>query len=63
MNNNLPGRARTPEQKKEILDRLLEAWKKHPHLRLGQMICGAFDHKDFFYLEDDKFIKELEEWK
>ncbi len=34
----MKGRATTPEQKSELDRRLLAAWQKVPHLRLGQLI-------------------------
>ena len=54
------GRAVTDEQKRLILDRLYIAWCNMPALRLGQLIKNVFGDKDFFYVEDDDFIEEVE---
>lgn len=37
----IDGRATTDEQKKQIMDQLLEQWKLVPALRLGQLLCCA----------------------
>lgn len=61
---SLSDRALTPEQKKEITDRLLAAWLRVPELRLGQMIAVATDaHPDIFFVEDYFLIQEIEEEK
>lgn len=36
------GRAETDKQKRQVIESLLEAWKKAPHLRLGQLINCSF---------------------
>lgn len=41
--------------------KLLKIWEKNPELRLGQLIWNAFDGKDFFYVTDEDFIKQIEE--
>lgn len=60
----MKGRAVTPEQKREVIERILEAWiRLHPHERLGQMLHNACSSDgDFFYIEDDR-IAELAERK
>lgn len=60
---DMPGRALTPEQKKEITDRLLAAWLRVPAMRLGQLIMNATSGRDIFYAEDYPLIREIEEWK
>lgn len=70
-----PGRAHTPEQKRELLDRLYVAWLKKPQLRLGQLIFHAtaewktpdFDPvrergwgQDTQGIEDERFIEVIE---
>ena len=58
---------------KKILKRLEKIWEKSPDLRLGQLILNAFHsenynpmkgynspNKDFYYIEDEKFIDRLE---
>jgi hypothetical protein len=52
----IPGRAHTPEQKRELLDRLYVAWLKKPQLRLGRLVFNAtarFDAKKIHH--DDRF--------
>lgn len=56
-------RAITNEEKKIIIDRLYEAWKKEPQMRLGQLITVAFKGLDFFYTEDEDFISTIEDDK
>jgi hypothetical protein len=64
----LKGRAETDSQKKEILDKLLEAWKKSPLQRLGQLIDNALyaDRKELkknlFYIEDQDFIELVDKF-
>jgi|GEM_PF-2589869 len=53
-------RARTPEEKLQVIQRLYTAWCKVPELRLGQLIQSTFKG-DCFYVSDDKFIKCIEE--
>lgn len=54
-------RAKTPAQKKEVLDRILQIWIANPSLRLGQMISIALpDGGDPFYVEDYALIEKLE---
>lgn len=38
-------RANTDLEKKQIVDRLLAVWKKHPELRLGQLLQIVFEEK------------------
>jgi uncharacterized protein YihD (DUF1040 family) len=52
-------RAKTIEQKQEIINRLLELWNKNPQLRLSQLILNVF-RDDFYYKEDFVFIEQLE---
>ena len=61
----LPGRAQTPEQKKEVLDRLLQAWIDCPEMRLGQLVDNAMyinrDNKpNLFNIEDMALIEIIE---
>lgn len=55
------GRAYTPKQKKELLDRLYQAWMKAPELRLGQLISASQTTTGLFYVEDKDFIGAIEE--
>ena len=64
MNNKIKDRAETPEQKADILKRLLECWLKSPSLRLGQMLDAItyLDDQKLFLIEDEAIIVILEEW-
>lgn len=51
-------RALTPEQKKDVLDRIYKAWLDAPHQRLGQLLSNSVHvHREddgvaLFYVED-----------
>lgn len=51
-------RALTPEQKREVLNRIYAAWVSAPHQRLGQLLSNSVHmHRDsdgtsLFYVED-----------
>ena len=67
---------RDPERIPRICRELQELWAKHPDLRLGQLIWNAMHDSigqgalandydgtgcmDFFYMEDEEFIKAIE---
>ena len=51
-------RARTPEQKLDIIERLYEVWLAHPGLRLGQLIANVY--RDPYYIEDYDLVETLE---
>lgn len=62
----LDRRALTPEQKKQVLDDILEQWLKKPELRLCQMISNALPRSqdvggpvDIFYVEDLDLVEHL----
>ena len=62
----MKGRAVTPEQKRELLDRIYEVWcdKSCSELRLGQLIGNATElgwctGNRLFYVEDSALIDEL----
>ncbi len=54
--------------KKDITNKILAAWEKVPHLRLGQLIENAVDEEyknsklkvDLFYIQDDKLLELIE---
>ena len=54
---------RDPNRIDPILDEIREIWKRHPDLRLGQLILNARlgeDHAPRLYnLEDDRLIERL----
>lgn len=64
MNN--PKRAKTEQQKADINNRILEAWKKVPELRLGQLIDNAIwwdglkIRPPLFYFEDQDLVEAVE---
>lgn len=47
---------------KEVINILLKSWNRVPELRLGQLITCVFKDKDIFYITDEDFIKEIEQW-
>lgn len=54
--------------KKDITNKILAAWEKVPHLRLGQLIENAIDEEyknsklkvSQFYIEDYKLVELIE---
>lgn len=54
----------TDEQKQEVTDRLLAAWKKEPKLRLGQFIYCVIGGNDdvLFNIEDYPLAERMELW-
>lgn len=54
------GRAETPEQKREVIERLYAAWLKLPQMRLGQLLSNAGGQYDDFYTEDFVFVDNIE---
>ena len=58
----MEGRAKTPEQKRAILERLYSVWLTHPHLRLGQLLHNVVDGtgQALFYIEDQPLIEACE---
>ena len=62
MSRNIDRRARTPEERAEILDKLEGIWNRYPSLRLGQLltICTSRNSRSLFYIEDKDLIDLLE---
>lgn len=55
-------RAKTPEQKKEIVEDLLSIWLDNPKLRLGQLIGNVYHAPsggDPYHVEDYDLINEI----
>lgn len=54
----------TDEQKEEVAARLLACWKKHPKLRLGQLLFCVMggDGDVLFNLEDYPLAELTELW-
>lgn len=57
----LEGRATTDEAKREIVEKILESWKRAPCLRLGQLIVNSVKG-DVFYVEDVDLSSAVEEF-
>lgn len=56
---------RDPKRIPKILERLRVIWEQNPDMRLGQLIENVFPNTEFdyisaYFLEDEPFIKELE---
>lgn len=45
---------RDPKRIDRILDQIREVWKKHPDLRLMQLLGNCFQGIDNYYTEDDE---------
>lgn len=63
----VPRRVRDPERIGRILDMVGELWRRHPDLRLGQLLMNAIyrgDQADAdpFYVEDDALEGWLKAW-
>lgn len=58
------GRALTPEQKRDAVERLLVAWEARPDLRLGQLLVVACEHRTpprpLFAVEDADLVAYVE---
>jgi hypothetical protein len=48
--------ASTPEQKREIIERLYQLWSKNPEMRFGRMVSVP----SLYYVSDFKLIEDLE---
>ena len=47
----------------KFLEELGEIWKKHPELRLGQLIDNTLlEEEDLYYISDTKLLERLKEW-
>lgn len=53
---------RNPARIPIVLDAIRKVWERSPDLRLCQLIYCVTARLDQFMLEDDAFIKELNEW-
>lgn len=53
-------RAQCKEERRDIIEKLLKLWEKHPELRLGQLVYNLSYRKfqDVFYIEDYDLISE-----
>ena len=64
MINQIKNRAETPEQKADVLKRILDCWTNQmPSLRLGQMLLNLVEEDSQLWLvEDESLVKRLENW-
>jgi len=51
----------------KILERLRKVWEQHPDMRLSQLIENVYpntpyDHIEAYYVEDEAFIKSIEDF-
>lgn len=46
----------------KILERLSVVWKKHPDLRLGQLIGNVVAGNTMYYAEDEELIEAIEKF-
>ncbi len=53
-------RAWTPEQKRQIVERLYALWLAHPAPRLGQILANAYSHAALYNVEDADLLATLE---
>lgn len=60
---SLGGLMRDPNRIDEIIERLTKVWKKHPNMRLGQMIMNAefYAKVSLFFVEDENLVESVEE--
>jgi uncharacterized protein YbaP (TraB family) len=64
MSNQIKNRAETPEQKADVLKRVLDCWANQlPSMRLGQMLLNLVEKEHQLWLiEDETLTQRLEEW-
>lgn len=64
MTNSIKTRAETPEQKAEVMKRILECWQtSFPTMRLGQLLLNLVDQEPQLWLIEDTVIADrLEAW-
>ncbi len=55
-----------PHVEDDVIEALMEAWSKHPAMRLGQLIVNAVRPEkacpEIFYIEDSQLIKKLRKY-
>ena len=60
----VPGRADTPEKKREFIEKLYNLWNKFHDMRFAQLLVnfgpGITPNPKLYYVEDDKLIHDLE---
>lgn len=58
--NFLNGKQRNPERISTILEKLEEAWKLYPDMRLGQLIVVCAGTDNIFGIEDDVMVEHMQ---
>lgn len=53
-------RARTPDQKRRVMARILTTWLEHPDLRLGQLLAGCVGERALYNIEDFDLVDAVE---
>jgi len=53
-------RAKTKKAKRRIIKRLLHAWLRSEHERLGQLVANVVGPSDPFFVEDEELFRALE---
>ena len=55
---------RDPQRIDKVCAEIARIWKRYPDFRFTQMISNFYGYKqsDCYYMEDEKFVKELEEF-
>ncbi len=61
--NKRSWRAKTPEEKRAVIERVLAVWLQHPALRLGQLLENVCQDDGLFYVEDSELAERLERWR
>ncbi len=60
------GRAITPDQKAETIERILHVWFRFPEMRLGQLLVNANFYlnrsSDLFSIEDEALAEKCEQF-
>ena len=58
----MPYIPRNPERIDLILERLKVAWKKHPDMRLGQLLAVCTESSNIAGVEDDDLLAGIERY-
>lgn len=53
---------RDPERIDKILDDIKSIWKRHPDMRLGQLICNVIPETYIYFVEDDSMIEAVNKY-
>lgn len=60
--NFLNGKPRDPKRIEPMLEKLEEAWRLYPDMRLGQLLIVIAKSNNLFGLEDDILYKKLQDY-